>query len=259
VAFNQALAKLYDKYRGNLDLSVDAGQLRQTKAMFNAIDVAERFVVRRASLIKKAGSAWLEYVYGWKPIIQNVYDIADNAARSPGGYLSETRAGARNQNDDFVKQKALPYVYETTTSDFVGVKFCVTYATKGGFDVSKWTSLNPASIAWELMPYSFVVDWFYNVGGYMRSLESALISNKNFVSGYISILNRREVTRRRSINIVSGGVTYLEDLRATSRSVSFSRTILTAPPLPRSPTLRADLGASRLLSAASLLSQFLKR
>ncbi len=256
--YNRALGKLYDAYRGSLDLSIDAGQLRQTKSMFNAVEKAEAFFVRRASLIKKAGSAWLEYVYGWKPLLHDIYDIADNAARSPGGYLSVTRARDVLRNDDTVTQRAYPYTYVTRTLDKVAVAFSVTYQTRGGFDISRWSSLNPVSIAWELMPYSFVVDWFYDVGGYMRSLESALISNKNFVGGYVSILNRREVQRNRGFGFTSGGVIYKEALVGYASQTVFSRSKLTAPPLPRSPTLRSDLGASRLLSAASLLSQFLK-
>jgi hypothetical protein len=38
--------------------------------------------------------------------------------------------------------------------------------------------LNPLSLAWELMPYSFVLDWFFSVGDVLSSLDNLLICDK---------------------------------------------------------------------------------
>jgi hypothetical protein len=38
--------------------------------------------------------------------------------------------------------------------------------------------LNPVGVAWELMPYSFVIDWWFNVGDVLQSLDNLLICDK---------------------------------------------------------------------------------
>lgn len=44
--------------------------------------------------------------------------------------------------------------------------------------------LNIAALSWELIPFSFVVDWWINVGEVLTSLDSALFINS--LTGYIS-------------------------------------------------------------------------
>lgn len=36
-------------------------------------------------------------------------------------------------------------------------------------DLSTYASLDPRKIAWELFPCSFIVNWFYNIGGYLEA------------------------------------------------------------------------------------------
>ena len=54
--------------------------------------------------------------------------------------------------------------------------------------VSTYTSMNPASIKWELVPYSFVVDWFYDIGSYLRGCETSTIYSSVFKAGWTSEL-----------------------------------------------------------------------
>ena len=56
--------------------------------------------------------------------------------------------------------------------------------------------LNPLSVAWELVPYSFVADWFLPVGSYLNNLDYDLglrflkgwITTKTLVSGHVESL-----------------------------------------------------------------------
>lgn len=41
--------------------------------------------------------------------------------------------------------------------------------------------LNPLGLAWELMPYSFVLDWWFNVGDILQSLDNLLIVDSLYV------------------------------------------------------------------------------
>lgn len=127
-----------------------------------------------------------------------------------------------------------------------------------------FTSLNPVSIAWELLPYSFVVDWFFNVGNYVRNLETALLYGGDFVDGYmtkVSYAQMKMVPKRYSYPKGSGTglVSCTFDAKSEAYLVNFNRSILTSSPTPEVPSFRADLGSARLLNAAALLAVLLKK
>ena len=123
--------------------------------------------------------------------------------------------------------------------------------------LASYTSLNPASMLWEAMPYSFVVDWVYNLGGYLRNLETALVYCNQFVDGYVTYGEKTE-----SIWTQKWSGTYASSNRIYDYSGGWTRTMkdrqkLYSYPFPRFPVLNPELGTGRLLNAAALLSQFL--
>jgi hypothetical protein len=126
--------------------------------------------------------------------------------------------------------------------------------------LSNFTSLNPVSIAWELTPYSFVVDWFIDVGGYLRNLETACTHGSTFVNGFYTEGYRLDVSCQ-SFGSYTDGSNYIhtQDLKGSTVITKGRRTTLGSYPLPRIPQFKMDLGASRLLNAAALLSQHLGR
>jgi len=141
--------------------------------------------------------------------------------------------------------------------EFVGhYKFSDSLLTK----LAGWSSLNPISIAWELTPYSFVADWFIDIGSYLRATESALLYQQAFRSGTsTSTYYRLFETEQSGVSqLLSNGklTTTIDDCKAVSRQIGKNRSVLTGSPYPRLPSFRADLGSSRLFSAAALLSQF---
>lgn len=277
--YNRALSNLNDKVRGGIDLSIDLAQAGQTVKMFNVIDQFEslfgkrwnhtfRFSKDATRLLRDAGSEFLKYRYGWSPLIQTIYDCADQNQRTVRNLLKNFRAHAVEGIVD----------YPWTRTYFLGsqaVNRIETVKAKGkdlveiglelrvrasDFNIDQWTSLNPVSIAWELVPYSFVFDWFFDVGSYLRNLETALLSRNDFVTGYVSTLRACDSTfsGTRRISNTSSEAIY-SNQKSSRHYVSFERKVLSSYPLPRKPTFAADLGSGRLLNAAGLLTQFLGR
>jgi hypothetical protein len=128
-------------------------------------------------------------------------------------------------------------------------------------DISRWTSLNPYSIAWELMPYSFVVDWVYDVGGFLRNLETYFVNDFKFQNGYRSNLaafqgSFRDLYSFTDHQIYPGGTDFFY---GSCEGIRFQRSVLNSYPCPQLPRLQANLGSSRLLNGAALLAQFLGR
>lgn len=258
----RALDALTDNTRGDLDLSVDFAEWHQTRDMFRLSKQVEdltRVFARKFGVLKVAGNAYLQYIYGVKPLISDIFGAADESMRIVLNKIERYKSRA---TDYYVPKQVgmwTPNGYQYY--DVVGgkVKVSISYGimlNTAMSDLSRWTSLNPVSIAWELLPYSFVADWFLNVGGYLRNLETSLLYSNRFVSGYRTALTAADVSVEKYAKMTGNPVgSYL--FRGTYRNRDISRTVLNSYPAPSLPSFRARLGSSRLLNAASLLTTLL--
>lgn len=209
-----------------------------------------------------AANGWCEFTYGWKPLISDIRGIAENVV----GHV---------RNNDVIKVKVTREINVTrpnpiTIGGYSAVHDCkltgftrVTYGIrlKPNWDegLAKWSSLNPLSVAWELIPYSFVVDWFLDIGSYMRNLETSLLYANNFRDGYKSVLSVINLKLEASGSQIAFGQRYaVFGLTAERRVSIFQRSVLSAYPTPSIPSFQVDLGSSQLLSAAALLRQLLR-
>ena len=128
---------------------------------------------------------------------------------------------------------------------------------------------NPLEVVWELIPLSFVADWFIPVGEFLRSLTAT--NGLVFHSGYKATRDVRKVEAgffgngRRN---VSGGTIYgplVGQGVMTKFWMNQVRTKLIAFPVPTMPTFNdprsvKDGGLKRATSAIALLqSAFLKQ
>lgn len=126
----------------------------------------ERGVRRQLAVFN---SLWLELRYGWRPL---VYDVS-NACRQ----LSE-KPRLRNEGHSSV---SVDFAASTTKTN-VGtatqhVCTCVRSGTRTyrGFALASGhfgsaPGFQPFRSAWELVPFSFVVDWFFDVGSFISAV-----------------------------------------------------------------------------------------
>lgn len=228
-------------------------QLRYPSS-FEPVPVTPGLISRVSRL---GANGWLEFTYGWKPLCSDIYNVANQALNKVRGQLRKFKA--RGKFDLSSKDTPAPFegaMCDRVTSGFAGVTIGV--QMKQSFDPtwSLWTSLNPLTLLYELTPLSFVLDWVWDIGSYMRSLETALLYGLSVEKAYVSRLltwtNTASCVNRKG----NDGYTYTG--RGYYHSTTFSRTISTTFPLPQIPKFYLDLGSARLLSAASLLRQLLK-
>jgi hypothetical protein len=188
------LRKLMESQR-TFQGGVFLGELRETlrqlrnpaKALRNSIDSYRREAkkrLRREKNYRRANRAirntWLEYQYGWAPLMSDVKSGAEALARYgqklryPGIFL--VGRGDIDSNLDFVRTQntassnGCSFKYIKDTWSAASVKY---YGMTTSIPVNPITSA--ASIAgvmprdflptvWEIIPYSFLVDYFTNIG-----------------------------------------------------------------------------------------------
>jgi hypothetical protein len=128
---------------------------------------------------RRLHSSWLEYRYGWMPLYFDAYGIAKHLSS-----LSDTkdtwpvRASARWESDVTTAQVWNAFAWKGT------VRIRTTHRYKsmvGGFitldrrvdrELVRAGLTNPLELAWEVLPYSFVVDWFIKVGDYIEGMTA---------------------------------------------------------------------------------------
>jgi len=263
LTYQMALDKLNDKTRGDLDLAVDIAEIGQTKRMFNATQRVEDFTKvfsRKFALVKTLANLRLEYMYGVKPLLSSVFGCANELIRFTlrRSQLFKARSTIRISGGKRVRINTM-YGPMLFTPDNLNLKMSTElgcYLQVPGFDLQRFSSLNPVSIAWELMPYSFVADWFLNVGGYLRNLETGLLMGKRFLSGYRSDLAGFSGDGKYHFPADPGTSGY-DTLSYDFKCYRFDRYPVLTYPLPDYPSFQANLGSSRLLNGAALLAQFL--
>lgn len=127
----------------------------------------------KRTLGKEASGLWLEYWFGWAPMASDIFESAVVLTDTLGqGWISAQGSAKQGVNhSEWFSVGSGDYGMVCSTDVVVIVK------QGGDFRIenpnaallTKLGMNNPASIAWELMPFSFVVDWFTNVGDVLNA------------------------------------------------------------------------------------------
>jgi hypothetical protein len=287
-AYNRAVGDLYDQIRGDLNLAVDLAEGHQTVDMlrstgkalglsdlnpkirgpmarvFNALKAGAKLVRSIKHMrSKEAANAWLQWTYGWKPAASSLFGVMEQVSKTDEPY-HKVRATGRYKNSESLRVNAFhPKIFTNQRGDLsqkviIQAEFAMSNSALES--IAGYTSLNPLAIAWELVPYSFVVDWAINVGGYLSAMESAFMYGNSFVRGFVTTGTLLEFVSATSGNWYWPDINQSDYLNFSGsfRTSTKKRQVLTETPFPTPPVLDLKLGGNRLVSAASLLRQFIK-
>lgn len=220
---------------------------------------------------KATGNGWLELQYGWKPLLSDVYGAMETLAKSNSQGNPNTvffrrsgRAKRKEEKTAITNQLSGSLVgfdnlirsYTAECQVRTGVVF-----SKSSAPLASLASVgitNPALLAWELLPYSFVVDWFLPIGNYLESLDAT--NGLTFYSGYITTYRKfHAITSKEASFSTSSGYQQTQRWdREEQVKVWVTRTPLGSFPSLPFPSFKNPLSTSHVASAMALLLQ-LKR
>jgi hypothetical protein len=164
--------------RPDHDLWESLAELDKTLALLPQMLKALRGIVPRGNPLnyqKKLSEVWLMYRYGIKPLLSDVEGVMKGLKKSTGLIRKTTRSTGKL---DAHKTEVLIHAGDgynfnvmAENHDEVTVR-CMSldeYEATLAFNLG-FSAKGLATLPWELVKYSFVIDWFTNVGDYLGSI-----------------------------------------------------------------------------------------
>lgn len=162
-----------------------AGGMRKSTARSKAW--REREDRKRADQLKKiAGDTWLEYSFGWKPLISDIDDAIKAIGRlNENKFVQKLSAKGSNEvvnYDSGTNEYPIADQFVTWINVHQHIKTDYQCQIRGAVRVSSTTSKATANrelfgfsweqfvpTLWELLPWSFLVDYFTNIGDILEA------------------------------------------------------------------------------------------
>jgi hypothetical protein len=211
---------------------------------------------------KGLSDAWLALQFGWKPLVADVYDACDDLARLNNDprrvrvSCSRTRRWAQSlASGDW---EGVPvHVHEEGwyTRKYV---YIFSYRRETFANLSRFGLTNPVAVAWELLPWSFVVDWFIPVGDFIDTLDATF--GFEFQKGCVTTFwKNTQTATSNAAKLVNGHTFSTMKAQAIQEVVFCQRGVLSGFPSPVIPHLGTfSLSPTRGATIGALLRQRLK-
>jgi hypothetical protein len=212
----------------NLGLQSDTSHLRGLEKYSRKHGYKRSLNTRNSKRVDRfVASAWLELQYGWKPLLADAYAAGEAFASLTQKVDYDLQVRVRKTKHLAATtgpyEAALVYSGDPTCRGAVGYKADFQVIDPELRDLAALGLTNPLEIVWELVPFSFIADWFMPVGSYIDSLDA--MKGIKFIRGSKS--ERLSVTG--SIDLQRYGTVVL-DQRFHYTLEEFRRHVLAGPP-----------------------------
>lgn len=178
----------------------------------------------RWSRPRDASSLWLEYWFGWSPLVGDIYSAA-SVLTSPGPRLKAVGVGRDTYTRVHRDSWGTSHGFEDVTSKVLcRIQAEVWIDNPNLYLLSSMGLTNPAHVLWEVVPFSFVVDWFGTIGRVLDSLDDFYGLGVRNGTTTMHVQTSSSVRRTRD-NWTPGVYTVIFDARHvhTRRTIGISR------------------------------------
>lgn len=226
----------------------------------------KRFAKRMQNKTVKTSQLWLEYRYGWTPLVMDVNGLIK--ALQSGKYPRYTSRGyaakSASTKNDWTESSwgngngGQPWSMSDATTESVSARAYVLYTISDEFLKANRLGLaDPLGSAWELVPWSFVVDWFVNVGDWLQSITPK-VGVSVLASG--CTLTKEYLGTRTLVEALNYGPFEISGMNGLNQSVyGLNKSRTTNPSIPSLPTFTVHLNTKRAVDAIALAITSFKR
>lgn len=208
------------------------------------------------------GRHWLEFSYGWRPLVNDIYGAAEAIAKTFSDVPKRTVISAVGNYEKVSKGvfTGTGLGVNLTSTLKSKTRYVVAFGEEDSFAVAmRQTGLsNPLLLLWELTPWSFVADWVFPLGAYLRHLDAShgLVFKRGTVS-------QRRLSVHESTAFADPGYVGPGHSASGGGESKFVETKTRSPlsgfPCPDFPTVSLGLSVSQAISGLALLQQVFKK
>jgi hypothetical protein len=198
---------------------------------------------------KQTATWWLEVQYGWRPLLQDVQGAAEMVAHACSVPFSQTYRTSVRKVEEYTLSWDFPGNYGCKRECYrvhrrgVIAKIVETQST-----LAQLGLLDPLTVAWELLPFSFVADWFIPIGQWIEARGNAGRLSGEFVitDKYIAVSGPL---------LVDYGLTSPDPDDDVWKNIALSRTVSSSlsVPMPNFKPLKKALGWEHCANGIALL------
>lgn len=236
------------------------GDIRGLRRVINVGPNHERSLLRRGpmDIRRHAPELWLELQYGWKPLLSDLYtSVTQMHSRVIEGFPIRAKStgtevrkrSLSNVNTVGIVRADVVQVQQTRVLCLVDYWVDSTLSA----NLNDWGLTNPLEVIWELVPYSFVVDWFLPVGDYLSSFDAYLgvTFKQGLESTTMEMQSKAVYEPQPETNANYTRVVYGTD---RFKHFKFTRNTLTSFPRAGLPSIKNPFSKTHVANAMSLLS-----
>lgn len=258
VAFGERkqTASLLGDTATRLGRSVRALRRGQTRNAMNELGISSR---RREPRGSNVPQKWLELQYGWKPLLSDVYGAAAALEKRPKGDWRVTAKVTRSEKSTYAARldpvqngNFDAYQCDARMEKSVFARLDALPQNEAIISLVSLGVTNPLSIGWELVPWSFVVDWALPIGDWLDSLDAMLGYSYATYSSSLFV-KARWVDN----GLTGGGATWrIQNNFTGSKTLTYlSREASASVPLPSVPRFKDPRSLGHMANGLALLSQ----
>ena len=210
---------------------------------------------------------WLELQFGWKPLLGDIdgaaRKLANDATANPTRHRFKVSTRAWKPYRPRINTEQLEW---TTPDDPVvdnhaqmnkgriGVQMIAYWGFKNrvAAEAARSGLIDPLSVIWEVVPFSFIVDWVYPVGKVLDSISAT--AGKEFISGTMTTFTKLSAKRVGELLRYPEGQSWIDTTNTHLKYTKMDRVVLTDFPALELPHLKNPLSVTHALDALALLA-----
>lgn len=242
----EAISSLATRY---FDAGTFFAELRKTIEMFMNIGLKLLNIIANHSF-KDLTDGWMTVRYGLRPIYYDILSMFDTLAEL--NHKWEVYKERRGESGSISRTNVVDLGYAKKETK-VRVNASVRGSAVSAFRPKSFRIM-PLTTGWEAVRFSFIIDWFFNIGSILTSLEAQMEFPDMRTSGGVA-LNYTVHIRTYDLNIYPFIVNHYES-RASSTGKYLLRTAVGPSYWPRwKPNLSITKVADLLIVVTQLLSR----
>lgn len=192
ISLTRAMTKLLDQ---KVNLAQELVEAKKTVSTFKELGSELASVIngfrhkhpsdwfRMGSVGQHASKTFLASVYGLRPLMEDINGAVETLNHrnvnndcfrvTVHGSASDSRTYTWFRGDGFLGGDT-GMTISSTWSHTASHAFTYTMSTAGLASLNSLGFVNLGALAWEELPFSFIVDWFFPIGSWLNSLSSTL-------------------------------------------------------------------------------------